>query len=117
MQNKKKFLLGKDESDLVDLAVNQGEPAYRGKQLYNWLYVRRIQSFDDMTDISKSYKKALSNDLYGTPERAYCNTGWAYYKQGDIGKAIKERLPFLKLSISADNDSINHNTRPPFIIY
>lgn len=34
------------------------------------------------------FKEALGNDLYSTPERAYCNIGLAYYKQGDIGKAI-----------------------------
>ena len=34
------------------------------------------------------FRQALGNDLYATPERAYCNIGWAYYKQGDIGRAI-----------------------------
>lgn len=34
------------------------------------------------------FKKALNNELYSTPERAYSNIGWAYYKKGDIGKAI-----------------------------
>jgi len=44
------------------------------------------------------FKEALSNDLYSTPERAYCNIGWAYYKQGDIGKAIDNYKNALKLS-------------------
>jgi len=66
-QNEKEFLLGKDESDLVNLAVEHNESAYRGKQLYNWLYIRRAQNFDDMTDISKSFREVLGNVYRITP--------------------------------------------------
>ncbi|KAF0121846.1 MAG: TPR repeat-containing protein [bacterium] len=44
------------------------------------------------------FKEALSNDLYSTPERAYCNMGWAYYKHGDIGKAIGNYKKALELA-------------------
>ena len=36
----------------------------------------------------EEFRKALGDDLYATPERAYCNIGWAFYKKGDIGQAI-----------------------------
>lgn len=35
------------------------------------------------------FDKAASNILYGTPEYAYTNLGWAYYKKGDMVSAIK----------------------------
>ena len=44
------------------------------------------------------FKRALSDDLYRTPERAYSNIGWAYYKKGDIGKAIDNYKKALDIS-------------------
>ncbi len=40
-------------------------------------------------DAIGEFKKALSNPLYATPERAFCNIGWAYYRMEDIGRAIE----------------------------
>ena len=40
-------------------------------------------------DAILEFRKAVNNDLYSTPERAYCNMGWAYYKKGDMGRAIQ----------------------------
>jgi len=51
-----------------------------------------------LDDAIFEFKEALSNDLYSTPERAYCNIGWAYYKQGDIGKAIDNYKKALELA-------------------
>jgi 23S rRNA (adenine2503-C2)-methyltransferase len=59
----KKKLLGKTPEELKALAVAAGLPAYTGKQLARWLYVRRVRSFDDMTDISKAGRARLA-DLY-----------------------------------------------------
>jgi len=36
----------------------------------------------------KYVKTSLSNPLYTTPERAYLNMGFAYYKKGDYQKAV-----------------------------
>jgi len=41
------------------------------------------------------FKMALDNPLYATPEGAYSNMGFAYYKKGDYknaGEAVKEAL-------------------------
>ena len=59
----KKKLLGKTPEELKALAVAAGLPAYTGKQLARWLYVRRVRSFDEMTDISKTGRARLA-DLY-----------------------------------------------------
>ena len=56
----KKKLLGKTPEELKALAVAAGLPPYTGKQLAKWLYVKRVRSFDEMTDISKAGRATLS---------------------------------------------------------
>jgi 23S rRNA (adenine2503-C2)-methyltransferase len=58
--NSRQYLLGYNEFDLRNIAIEHGESAYRGRQLYNWLYVRRVKDFNDMTDVSKDFRKILS---------------------------------------------------------
>lgn len=36
-----------------------GEPSYRAKQIFDWLYVKRVRSFDDMTNLSKALREKL----------------------------------------------------------
>ena len=52
-------LLGKTPSELKECALAAGLPAYAGKQLARWLYVRRVGSFDEMTDLSKAGRESL----------------------------------------------------------
>ncbi|WP_242839059.1 23S rRNA (adenine(2503)-C(2))-methyltransferase RlmN [Butyrivibrio sp. MC2021] len=34
-----------------------GEPAFRAKQLYEWLHIKQVADYDDMTNISKALKE------------------------------------------------------------
>ncbi len=52
-------LLGKTPDELKALALEQGLPAFTGKQLAQWLYVRRAASLDQMTNLSKAGREAL----------------------------------------------------------
>ena len=52
-------LLGKTLSELQDLALRIGLPKFAGKQLAEWLYVRRVTDFDAMTNISLKGREAL----------------------------------------------------------
>ena len=54
------ILLGKTLSELTALATSLGLPSYVGKQLAQWLYVQRVTSFDEMTNLSKSARALLS---------------------------------------------------------
>jgi len=54
------YLLGKESSELEALSLQLGEPAYRGRQLYHWLYTRRATDFDSMTDLARSLREQLS---------------------------------------------------------
>lgn len=52
-------LLGKTLSELQDVALSVGLQKFAGKQLAEWLYVRRVKSFDEMTNISLKGREAL----------------------------------------------------------
>ncbi len=53
-------LLGKTLSELQDVALAVGLKRFAGKQLAEWLYVRRATTFDQMTNISLAGRKALA---------------------------------------------------------
>lgn len=52
-------LLGKTLSELQDVAQRVGLQKYAGKQLAEWLYVKRVCSFEEMTNISLKGREAL----------------------------------------------------------
>ncbi|MBQ4390580.1 MAG: 23S rRNA (adenine(2503)-C(2))-methyltransferase RlmN [Paludibacteraceae bacterium] len=52
-------LLGKNIEELQQVALSVGLPKYAGKQLAEWLYVKRATSFDKMTNISIKGREAL----------------------------------------------------------
>ena len=52
-------LLGKTLSELQDIALSVGLQRFAGKQLAEWLYIRRVTSFDEMTNISLKGREAL----------------------------------------------------------
>ncbi|MBR1877620.1 MAG: 23S rRNA (adenine(2503)-C(2))-methyltransferase RlmN [Paludibacteraceae bacterium] len=54
-------LLGKTLSELQVVAQNAGLPRFAGKQLAEWLYVHRVTSFDEMTNISLKGREALKS--------------------------------------------------------
>lgn len=53
-------LLGKTLDELKAVAVQAGLPAFTGKQLAQWLYAKKVRSFDEMTNISKAGRERLS---------------------------------------------------------
>ena len=65
-------LLGKTLTELQEVALSVGLQKFAGKQLAEWLYVRRVGSFDEMTNISLRGREALrANYIIGrhTPVR------------------------------------------------
>ena len=55
-------LLGKTLQELQTIAQEVGLPRFAGKQLAEWLYVRRATSFDEMTNISKALIEKLKEN-------------------------------------------------------
>jgi 23S rRNA (adenine2503-C2)-methyltransferase len=57
----KPALLGKTLEELQQVALSVGLQKFTGKQLCEWLYVRRATSFDEMTNISLKGRQALQD--------------------------------------------------------
>ena len=56
----KKRLLGKTPDELKQIALEAGLPAFAGKQMAQWLYVKRVKSIEEMTNLSKQGREALA---------------------------------------------------------
>ena len=55
------ILLGKTLEELQAVAMGIGLPKFAGKQLAEWLYVRRVRSFDEMSNISFKGRESLKD--------------------------------------------------------
>ncbi len=53
-------LLGKTEEELIEFARQLGEAPFRGKQLYQSIYGRRVLDLAQMTDLAKSLRERLN---------------------------------------------------------
>ena len=51
-------------SDLENYFANMGLKPYKAKQLFKWLYEKRVHDFDEMSDISKKVIAELKNDFW-----------------------------------------------------
>lgn len=52
-------LLGKSLDELQTIAIEAGLPRFVGKQLCEWIYRKRVSSFDEMSNISIRARQAL----------------------------------------------------------
>lgn len=59
METNKDILLGKTLPELQAIALELGLPGFAGKQLAEWLYVRRAVEIDEMSNISLKGREAL----------------------------------------------------------
>jgi 23S rRNA (adenine2503-C2)-methyltransferase len=59
----KKNIFGMDQLQLGALMKHLGQKSFRGKQLFHWLYEKRIQTFDEMTDFSKDLRSQLNDQF------------------------------------------------------
>lgn len=57
-------LKGMTREEMEEFAASLGEKPFRGRQLFNWIYCRRVCDFFSMTDISIPLKKRLQQAAY-----------------------------------------------------
>lgn len=53
--------------DLKEWLKERKEPAFRATQIYEWLYEKRVASFEEMTNLSKGLREKLSQNFSVTP--------------------------------------------------
>ena len=63
MQNEKKDIRSLTKEQLQDFFVSKGEKAFRGKQVYEWLWSKSVHDFSDMTNVSKEIREMLENNF------------------------------------------------------
>ena len=58
MKNIKEYNLDELKQELISV----GEKGYRAEQIFNWLYVEKVKSFDDMTNLSLELREKLKEN-------------------------------------------------------
>ena len=53
-------LLGKNLDELKRLVAEEGLPGFTAKQIAQWLYVKKVRTIDEMTNLSKASRAKLS---------------------------------------------------------
>lgn len=64
-------LLGQSLADLTQWVQQQGQPAYRGKQLYDWIYQKSARSLSEITVFSKELRSQWADYPIGRSEVNY----------------------------------------------
>jgi len=90
-------LKGLSIQELQSFVESLGEKKYRAAQLYSWMYAKSAQSFEEMTDVSKSFRLVLrdvasiDNLMLVTTKRSTDGTTKFLFKLTD-GLAIESVL-------------------------
>ena len=91
----KKNIIGMTGAELEQYCLEHGYRNFHGKQVFNWVYDRLAESFDEMTDLPLSLRKLLNEELlldYFKPTKTIYS--------GDK-TAVKYSFPLDKTSIEA----------------
>ena len=54
-------LLGLSSEDLEEFALQEGEKAFRGRQIHEWIYQKGAKSVDSITVLPKQWRDSLEN--------------------------------------------------------
>ncbi len=88
-------LLGMSLAELTTWVQEQGQPAYRGKQLYQWIYQQGAKSLADITVFSKQWRESVKDTPIGRStihHRAVASDGAVKYllqlQDGQIVEAV-----------------------------
>lgn len=63
MEIEKKDIRSLSKEQLQDFFVSKGEKAFRGKQVYEWLWSKSAHDFNDMTNVSKEIREMLEQNF------------------------------------------------------
>ncbi|WP_044402844.1 23S rRNA (adenine(2503)-C(2))-methyltransferase RlmN [Lacinutrix sp. Hel_I_90] len=63
MDVKKKDIRALTKEQLRDFFIKEGDEAFRGNQVYEWLWSKSAYSFEDMTNISKETRQMLEDNF------------------------------------------------------
>ncbi len=55
------FLLGLSSEKLEEFALQEGEKAFRGRQIYEWIYQKGVKDLDSITVLPKQWRDSLQS--------------------------------------------------------
>lgn len=58
-EQSKPFIYDLSLEQIQDWVKEQGQPAFRGGQIYDWLYVKRVGAFEEMSNLPKALRDKL----------------------------------------------------------
>ena len=67
MEGYKPSIYGLTRDELIDWAMEHGEKKFRATQIWDWLYKKRVQSFEEMTNISKDFIAKFNENFCVNP--------------------------------------------------
>lgn len=60
----KRDILSLSLAELEEILVSSGEKKFRARQIYEWLHIKKVESFDEMTNISATLLTKLNEEFY-----------------------------------------------------
>ena len=73
MEQNKRTLLGMTITELKELTTELGMPAFSAKQIAQWIYVKKVRSFNEMTNLSIAHRQKLEESCQiGLTEPTEC---------------------------------------------
>ena len=60
--DKMKSLYDFNYEQMCDMALEQGWKKFRGHQIFQWLYRKRVSTIDEMSDLSKDTREILKQN-------------------------------------------------------
>ncbi len=51
-------------AELTESMVQMGQPKFRGKQVYSWLHEKRVESFEEMSNLPAAFRQQLAQNYY-----------------------------------------------------
>lgn len=65
----KQSIFGLTKEQLIEWFIEHGERKFRATQVWEWLYIKRVTAFSDMTNISNEWIKLLEENFVINPLR------------------------------------------------
>lgn len=63
MTGNRPLIFGLTLDELKEWLVQNGDKAFRAQQIFDWLYVKRVSSFEEMSNLSKEMRQKLAQDF------------------------------------------------------
>lgn len=51
-------------AELTEAMVQMGQPKFRGMQVYSWLHEKRVESFEEMSNLPAAFRQQLAQNYY-----------------------------------------------------